>query len=260
MAPAQRYISNEVSHFVGRGIPADEQFGLLIRILRDCWLTHPPHDPNRSGNLTVNTQARLSTNEMYSLEVVCFCDIPVEDLHIHTTKYSTFGLSFSKEFIAARGGAPVFYLPHGTRLRRLRSLPPEQIVEALETGGPDALFEYDLLGDLFDRMLPEFHSMMDLFRQMIMDRRTTPGVPDEHRRLHELLHFLNFRVFSYAKFFNVSLEDDDPENFYMEREWRVVGNVQFQLGDVRRVIVPSAYAVRLRKEVPDFYGQVTFAD
>jgi abortive phage resistance protein AbiGi (putative antitoxin) len=113
---------------------------------------------------------------------------------------------------------------------------------------------------MFDRMVPEFHSMMERFRELIMNTRTTPGVPDEHRRLHELLMFLEFRLFSYVKCFDESLGDEDPANFYMEREWRVVGNVQFELNDVRRVLIPSVYAVRFRAEIPEYYGQITFAD
>lgn len=93
-----------------------------------------------------------------------------------------------------------------------------------------------------------------------MMTKTTPGAPDEHRRLNELLHFFEFRLFSYIKFFDESLKDDDPGNFYMEREWRVVGNVQFDLSEVRLVIIPSSYAVRFHAEVPDFHGQITFVD
>jgi len=260
MPRVQRYVSNELSHFVGRGRSAAAQFDVLVRILRSGWLTHPPHNPNVSGNLSINASARLSTNEMYAPEVVCFCDIPVEDLHIHTAKYSSFGLSFSKEVIAARGGGPVFYLPRGARLLELRSFSARQVVNVAQAEGPRLLEEEVSLGDLFDRMVPELHSMIERLGDLVMETRATPGVPDEQRRLYELLHFLNFRLFSYVKFFDESLEDDDPENFYMEREWRVLGNVRFDLGDVRRVIIPSSYAVRLRTDVPDFYGQVTFAD
>jgi abortive phage resistance protein AbiGi (putative antitoxin) len=111
MPRLQRYVANELSHFVGRGLRAPQQFDLLVSILRSGWLTHAPHSPNVSGNLSVNSSARMSRNEMYAPQVVCFCDIPVEDLHLHTDKYSSFGLSFLKSFVAARGGGPVLCLP-----------------------------------------------------------------------------------------------------------------------------------------------------
>ena len=268
MPRIQRYVSKELSHFVARGKPAAVQFEILVRILRSGWLTHPPHNPNISGSLTVNPEAKLSTNEMYSPQMVCFCDIPVEDLHIHTAKYSSFGLSFSKGFIAARGGAPVFYVPRGARIRQFWNLPSKQALHGLQAEAPMTLRgvsseEEITLGDLFDRMLPEFHSMVELFYQMIKTikkLKRSATLPDEFWRLLDLHRFLEFRVFSYVKFFDESLEDDGPKNFYMEREWRVVGNVRFDLSDVRRVIIPSSYAMHLRSEVPDFYGQVTFAD
>jgi hypothetical protein len=197
---------------------------------------------------------------MYSPQVVCFCDIPVEDLHIHTAKYGSFGLSFTKEFIARRGGAPVLYVPRGTRISQMQDLNAGALMQKLKAGGPEALFEDVPLGDLFDRMVPEFHSMMDLFLRLIMDARTTSGGPADHRRLHDLLMFIDFRIFSYVKVFDEARDDEDPENFYMEREWRVVGNVQFTLADVQRLIIPSSYGERLRGAVPDFCGQVSFVD
>jgi abortive phage resistance protein AbiGi (putative antitoxin) len=189
---------------------------------------------------------------MFNPQVVCFCDIPVEDLHIHIAKYGSFGLTFSKQFIAARGGAPVFYLPRGTRLRDQPRPIPDETRGLSGSDLHDALFEEVSLSDLYDRVVPTFPEV--ILHAMMMN-----GFP-EHARLHELLQFFARRFFSYVKFFDESLEDNDSKNFYMEREWRVVDNVPFHLNDVRRVIIPWAYASRLRAEVPDFYGQVTFAD
>jgi len=39
----QRYISRELTHFVGRGLPLEEQYGTFIKILSSGWITHPPH-------------------------------------------------------------------------------------------------------------------------------------------------------------------------------------------------------------------------
>src|SRR2546425_193273 len=46
MAKVQRYVSDELTHFVGRGREPASQYELLIRILTSGWLTHPPHTPN----------------------------------------------------------------------------------------------------------------------------------------------------------------------------------------------------------------------
>ena len=179
MPGLQRYVAHELVHFVGRGKAPDDQFELLITILQSGWLTHPPHQPNISGNLTVNRSARLSSNQMYNPEIICFCDIPTEDLHIHTAKYSRFGLSLLKTLVAAHGGCPVFYLPRGTKVRQLRRSSTGRVAQV------DA-FEEIRLGDQFDQMVPGFHRMMDLFGSLIMEAREGPGVPEESRELNEL--------------------------------------------------------------------------
>ena len=72
--------------------------------------------------------------------------------------------------------------------------------------------------------------------------------------------FLDYNVFSFLKVFDGSLPDDDPENFYMEREWRVLDNSQFAIDQVHRVIIPQTFAQRFRKDVHAYSGQVTLVD
>jgi hypothetical protein len=260
MQGAQRYVSNELSHFAGRDEPTSEdQYRLLIAILNAGWLTHRPHKRGISGNLNVNTSAKVSENEMYSLQTVCFCDIPVQDIHLHASKYSAFGLAFSKTFVVGKGGAPVFYLPKGARVRARKPRADEETMATLQSGANSD--EYVSLGEMFDRILPDLHDLMEKLRIYTKEgHKPLAGTHPDRNRLFDLRQFLDFRVFSYVKFFDETLADDDPKNFYMEREWRVVGNVQFAIGDVARVFIPRAYGERLRKDVPSFYGQVSFVD
>jgi hypothetical protein len=112
MSKLQRYVSDELSHFVGRGRASeDEQYDLLVnKILRTGWLTHPPHKPDTPRGVRLNLAKPMSTDESIDYEVVCFCDIPVTDLALHISKYSKFGLSFRKEFLIPIGACPVFYV------------------------------------------------------------------------------------------------------------------------------------------------------
>jgi len=46
MANMQRYVSDELIHFVGgKSIgQLDKQYNTLIKILNEGWVTHPPHE------------------------------------------------------------------------------------------------------------------------------------------------------------------------------------------------------------------------
>jgi hypothetical protein len=77
--------------------------------------------------------------------------------------------------------------------------------------------------------------------------------------VHSLNSFLNTYVFSHIKFFDDATAEEDPANVYMEREWRVLGHVNFALSDVRRVFLPEEFAERFRTDLPEYTGQLTFS-
>src|SRR5215216_2477466 len=128
--PTQRYVSPELTHFVGRRLSEDQQYSLLGNdILKAGWLVHPPIDgrqPNEvlrgsplvGGSRTPDVD---NTEAAYS-QVICFCDIPVTDLEIHMTKYSRFGLSFLKPFLVDKGLTP-FCMSLATLQRCLSDCP-----------------------------------------------------------------------------------------------------------------------------------------
>jgi hypothetical protein len=67
-------------------------------------------------------------------------------------------------------------------------------------------------------------------------------------------------VFPFIKYFDDLASDEDEANVYMEREWRVIGDVKFALADVHRVFMPERYAERFRADLPNYTGQLTFSD
>ena len=95
----QRYVSPELTHFVGKGLAEDEQYSVLVKdILKTGWLKwHSRNDTPKEvlKSLTIVSGSRpRDDTEAWDPQVVCFCDIPVTDLEIHMKKYSRFGLSF----------------------------------------------------------------------------------------------------------------------------------------------------------------------
>ena len=74
------------------------------------------------------------------------------------------------------------------------------------------------------------------------------------------MDFLLNYVLSFVKCFDAKRNILDSSNYYMEREWRVPGNVHFQLDDVLRVFFPKKYAKKFRDDLPEYAGQVNFID
>jgi hypothetical protein len=271
--PSQRYVSKELSHFVGRGYPEQNQYQLLLRILRTGWLTYSPDNPNEaSGEILIHPHAKISENELYNPGMVCFCDIPVQDLTMHMRKYSPFGLAFPKDFVVKRGGTPVYYLPREARVRTPKRLSPERMAQlakknlslgraSIELEEQD--WEVTTKAEYFDKMLQTYQKVLSLFTDLI---NKTSAVRDPQENLihyyylTDLRLFLDFHVFSYLKFFDHDLLDHHPENYYFEREWRIVGSLRFDIDDIIRVFIPKEYAKQFRKDCPDYFGQITFVD
>jgi hypothetical protein len=170
------------------------------------------------------------TEAAYS-QVVCFCDIPVTDLEIHMKKYSRFGLSFLKPFLVSKGANPVLYVAKNSPALSFR--------------------------------LPE--SQDEPWPRRRVFKRNIELLEEYRRKMHgtfppNLEFFLDILVFSFIKYFDDSTSDEDEVNVYMEREWRVWGDVNFALEDVHRVFMPEHYAERFRADLPNYIGQLTFSD
>ena len=260
MSNLQRYVSKELSHFLGRGKHPDEQYALLTHVIRSGWLTAPPHIPNVSGNLSVNGQKPISSNDMYNPQVICFCDIPIQDLHIHTRKYSRFGISFSKDFIANRGGTPVFYLPRNGKIATHHdpagafSQHPDSVPinNGLRRLVPQSVY--------FDYMVPKLSEYVNPMSESNRSSLSASSAQPNFGEAMELHSFLGFRLLSYFKFFDLNLEDHDADNYYMEREWRSLDNINFAIEDISRVFFPAEFSKQFRADFPDYYGQITFIE
>lgn len=296
----QRYVTNELTHFVGRGKSEDEQYDLMVnKILKEGWLTYPPHDRKPERNISVNLVKTISDGKMINTQVICFCDIPLADLDIHMAKYSRFGLSFKREFLLPFGACPVFYVANNATYHTGYAVAFMVLIEHLQQRAMEAFHDskierglafdgylkniIDLLGtvelmargykgrqeltqgrDIAEskqRTCTVFKYLADLNPEQV--DKIAAIIEGNDRLIHfvqALAEFMVVGVMDQVKCFDATKAEDDPENYYMEREWRVPSNIQFAIADVCRVILPAKYGESFRKALPDYYGQVQFIE
>lgn len=77
----------------------------------------------------------------------------------------------------------------------------------------------------------------------------------EFRDTWNNLNFL-INIFSHFKPWDDKLEDTDPNNFYYEREWRALNNINFVLSDVKIICIPKIFRERLTQDFPDYDGTI----
>ena len=68
------------------------------------------------------------------------------------------------------------------------------------------------------------------------------GIPLHSFTYALLQHIINSNA--YVKLFNPTLEDNDPSNYYMEREWRSLQNVTFTVDDIKSIYLPRNIELR----------------
>lgn len=248
----QRYVSPDLTHFVGRGAkPLGEQYRLLKKILRERTLRAPRlkssigkqsilgAEKGRPYWLYIRSSvrsARLSDNGAYRGSFVCFCDIPLGDLGLHILKYGRFGIAFSKKFLLQQGATPVMYVP--TRGR--------PAIFPWGNFGPGRVSSNAVSFDAFWKNYKELHLA-------VANKALSSPLLVAAQRVTQ---FLDMHVLSHLKFFDPLVPDWHKDNFYMEREWRISGDLKFDLQNVRRVIISEGYGRRFRRDFPHYSGEI----
>jgi hypothetical protein len=250
-----RYTSDELTHFVGASAPTDEErFQTLLRILRAGRLR--ASDGSRTTDeaamlLSITGNKKISDGSAVRGVIVCFCDIPLPSLGLHMSKYGPFGIAFTRAFLVAKGANPVFYVVNDATLPGISFVPKDD--------GSHELARDITRADLMDR----FHWEAMRISTRVHDMMFGSSDPELQNLFARIAHFhmlLYQATFAFVKSFNSAEAADSPENYYMEREWRVYGDVQFSMSDVQRIIVPRAYHDRLRQECPSYTGDLHIVD
>jgi abortive phage resistance protein AbiGi (putative antitoxin) len=218
------YVTDDLVHFVGARAPGDDarNWNVLKTIVRNCEILAGGEHPRGATVLRRNLGERLSSNTRYLPAVTCFADIPHDQLEVHTRKYGRFGIALPKSLLIPQGVRAVFYLP-----RRAGS--------GVMATQPTVEEEWDELAPLVERsVIPMFGGH-------------TAAEPGDQMRIDE---WIEFGVLAFVKFFDDRLEREDPENFYMEREWRSVSGIEFKQDDVAALFVASGWQREAAQEFP----------
>lgn len=272
----QQYVSNELTHFVGKELKPEEQYALLVKILTEGQLRSPGY-PIDGPPHKIDVWFRyrdlptIDPNMMVNPKMVCFCDIPVRDLRIHMTKYGEFGLSFLKTFLIAEGANPVFYLSQDS----VASLSDGDITQS----------------DLFRALCDKYALLIEHLDTTAQQHRPTPKTrlvgrirstkaggfgfaapqkdgpgeveapsspfplpPDLKQAFDRFSEYLDHQFFSFVKFFDATKSDSHTKNYYMEREWRVPGRLDFGIGNVHTIILPKCFCPKLEADLPSYNG------
>lgn len=247
------YTSSELTHFVGRACSKDdERYDLLIKILRGGQLRAggiSGISTDSAARLAVTGNMKISDETAIQGQIVCFCDIPIGSLDLHMSKYSQFGVAFSKPFLVAKGANPVFYVARDAVLPGISTVPT----------GTACIVEPKHNVTLADRLDSIHAEAMELSTQnlSLVFGSDNPTVKDHLVRVELLRQLLYQAVLAFIKPFDSTEPEESKNNFYMEREWRVFGDVFFQLEDVCRVILPPSYVDRFKNDFPDFRAELT---
>jgi hypothetical protein len=223
-------------HFVGHATPDNDvkNFETICKVHTDCCISHKPHGSTPGKiSYTVDIDKRLFSEELIVPTVTCFADIPELSLAVHVTKYGRFGLGFSRHFLTYKGARPVTYIPlRDDVFQGIFGCALLQDIEAVYKGFL-ALYETKITNTA---------------KQMSRSLGVIPSTEEE--TLIGIKSVIEKDFLAFLKPFNSQLDASDPQNYYMEREWRKFANLQFSFNDVRKVYVAQGYKDSLARMFP----------
>jgi Putative abortive phage resistance protein AbiGi, antitoxin len=217
-------------------------------------LLGPPHWPSslkgcnpyeQGQGITVDWNVDIVKGDLVVAEVICFCDIPETALGIHKSKYGLFGVGFPRRFLMGKGARSVIYVPFSPRLEHIRWRS-----------------SYDI------SMIEGWKNAWDAFNEFVIlpnpDSRTSHYVNARPRDANESIDAVNSLVtrdfFSFLKAFDCDLPEDEITNYYMEREWRMIGHLSFLKSDLSSVFVQKDYEQRLISDRPNYQAKIRISD
>ncbi|MDA7088264.1 abortive infection system antitoxin AbiGi family protein [Pseudomonas sp. SA3-5] len=250
------YVSNTLYHFVGGGVMKDSGltagekdeacFQRLLTVLGSGFISAKGLDgewqhQESMVSISINPDGHLKHGDFDGFlvkgAITCYCDIPLTSIGVHAGKYGKFGLGVSASVLAGYGARPVSYVP----LANNGAFEPNYKSYGLLNNMTEEISRlHREVSDWEDEHNPE-------------DEEGWQEIEIQHP-LSGIGRILERDVAAFIKPYNCELSLTDPDNYYTEREWRLLGSVEITPRTVQRLIVAAGFAERLRKELPQFSG------
>lgn len=224
------YTSNNLFHLVGFKHPGDhiDNYETLTKILNDNCVSYSCKVKGWGvTSYVINWNKSLLDEGLIVPSMTCYADIPFSSLDIHVRKYGKFGVSFKREYLIKFGARPVMYVPLSDN----------------DCGSP---FGEKLLLDI-ETVYKGFHEHVAVKNEPFQN---------EIQAIDQINKIVAKDFLAFIKPFNSHLDSTHPDNFYMEREWRKLGNLVFNPDDVVNIIVAKGFASRLAKAFPHYKSKI----
>lgn len=269
MRNSTSYVSDKLCHFVGSScLNDDARYEVLTKVLKSGFVAKNPQDPHsvyrhwNVGFITIDENGE----SFHNLDCICFCDIPDESLHIHTGKYGHFGIGFGKDFLVSYGARPVTYIPARGQMNIIsgESLTQKNTMRTLIELSEDSynvakLMTYiskhsEIVEYLKNHVKDNIYNWKINQIGMLSLYTAVNSILEDVNEIAQSVNCLLDQNFLYNKYYDHTLSENDPENYYYEREWRVLRTVFFTMNDIVTVYLPSAYVKRFVNDFPEYNG------
>lgn len=198
------YISNRLTHWIGkRRRSQNEQYSILKKILKEKLLLF--------GNPRWSLSKKYPDLEVKRFSMISFTDIPLSESELLCKRYSKFGISFNKTYLANCHATPVGYMQTpwiqgniNFIIKALRALKKELHKKGIERwhfkGFTSKKYKEDATVD----------SLLSLFKTILFTTEDYSGKKGFRYNIAKTNPYRN-----QEKFF------EDSHALYFEREWRI---------------------------------------
>jgi hypothetical protein len=228
----------------GEGQDHKANFEILKKVLQTKCVTYSPSDlswgPVRHE---VNWDRSVLEEELVVPTITCYADIPKDALKVHMKKYGYFGISFDRQYLVRFHTRPVTYIP-------------------MYSGDEPGISGRSLIKDI-EASVKGFYKFYLKERgesQKEYSRCFGSAPKDANEAVAVLKSTLLKDFIGFIKPFDSELADSDPDNYYMEREWRKLGNIRFDDSVVRTIVIARDYVEDLLKEFPQYEFKLKIVD